>query len=121
MINHINQPGQPQVLKTGSYQIGPNIGIAIVNNKDEAMMMNVTKGYALYIFERYNPIFYIKEADAISGQISFSEYEYEEVQHKPAPDPSIFVTKNDMNNFKNDIMNSIATLLAQQKEGDICG
>lgn len=121
MPNYINQANQSQVLKTGSYQIGPNIGIAIVNNKDEAMMMNVAKGYALYIFERYNPIFYIKEADAVSGQISFSEYAYEEVIPQPAPDPSNFVTKNDMEVFKNDMMNSIAVLLAKQKEGDVCG
>lgn len=117
----MNQPNQSQILKTGSYQIGPNIGIAIVNNKDEAMMMNVTKGCALYIFERYNPIFYIKEADAITGQISFNEYEYNEIVRKPVPDPSNYVTKNDMDNFKNDIMNSIAVLLAKQKEGEICG
>ena len=121
MIGHMNQPNQSQVLKTGSYQLGPNIGIAIVNNKDEAMMMNVTKGCALYIFERYNNIFYIKEADAISGQISFNEYQYEEIHRDPAPDTSNFVTKNDMEMFKNDMMNSIAMLLAKQKEGDICG
>lgn len=117
----MNQPGQSQVLKTGSYQLGPNIGIAVVNNKDEAMMMNVTKGYALYIFERYNPIFYIKDADAITGQVSFNEYKYEEVQPQPAPDTSNFVTKNDMEHFKNDIMSSIAALLEKQKEGEVCG
>ena len=121
MINHTNLPGQSQVLKTGSYQIGPNIGIAVVNNKDEAMMMNVTKGYALYIFERYNPVFYIKDADAITGQVSFNEYKYEEVLPQPAPDPSNFVTKSDMDNLKNDILTSVAELLTKQKEGEICG
>lgn len=121
MINHMNQPNQSQVVKSGSYQVGPNAGIAFVNNKDEAMMMNVTKGYTIYIFELLNPTFYVKSSDAITGQLSFSEYQYTEVIPKQAPDPSNFVTKSDMEYLKNDIMNSIAALLAKQKEDDICG
>lgn len=116
MINHMNLPNQGQPTRASSQQ---NVYIAFVNNKDEAMMLNVPKGYTFYIFELYKPVFYMKNSDAVSGQISFSEYEYNEVVPQPAPDPSNFVTREDMNSFKDDIMSSIATLLTQnnQKEG----
>lgn len=116
MINHMNLPNQGQPTRASSQQ---SVYIAFVNNKDEAMMLNVPKGYTFYIFELYKPVFYMKNSDVVSGQISFSEYEYNEVVPQPAPDPSNFVTREDMNSFKDDIMSSIATLLTQnnQKEG----
>lgn len=115
----MNQSNPNQAFRTGSQQPSQNTYVAFVNNKDEAMMLNVPKGYTFYIYELYKPIFYIKSSDAVTGQISFSEYEYNEVIPQPAPDPTNFVTKNDMELFKNDIMNSISTLLAQanQREG----
>lgn len=117
MINHMNLPNQGQPTRASSQQ---NVYIAFVNNKDEAMMLNVPKGYTFYIFELYKPVFYTKTSDVVSGQISFSEYEYNEIIPQPAPDPSNFVTREDMNGFKDDIMNSIAVLLTQnkQKEGE---
>lgn len=116
MINHMNLPNQGQPTRASSQQ---SVYIAFVNNKDEAMMLNVPKGYTFYIFELYKPVFYMKTSDVVSGQISFSEYEYNEIIPQPAPDPSNFVTREDMNSFKDDIMSSIAALLTQnnQKEG----
>lgn len=89
----------------------PRLIIANVNNKDEAMMFNVPKGYTAYLFEYNNPLFYVKNCDEYTGQISFFEYEYNEVIPQPVPDPSNFVTRNDMESFKNDIMQSIASLM----------
>lgn len=119
----MNQPQntRPQLLKSGSYQMATTTSIAFVNNKDEAMMINVAKGFAVYIFETMNPIFYVKEVDATTGQVSFCEYNYTEVIPQPAPDSSNFVTKDDMNLFKNDLMNSIAAMISRQKEGEVCG
>lgn len=93
----------------------PRLIIANVNNKDEAMMFNVPKGYTAYLFEYNNPLFYVKNCDEYTGQISFFEYEYNEVIPQPIPDPSNFVTRNDMESFKNDIMQSIASLMANNQ------
>lgn len=86
--------------------------VANVNNKDEAMMFNVPKGCTAYLFEYNNPVFYVKSSDEFTGQVSFFEYEYNEIVQQPSPDPSVFVTKDDMIGFKNDIMQSIAALIA---------
>ena len=117
MINHMNN--QPRMMNSGS--TSNNTFIVFVNNKDEAMMVNVPKGCTAYIYEIRNPVFYVKECDAVTGQITFSEYNYTEVIPQPAPDPANFVTKNDMELFKNDIMTSISALLTKQREGEICG
>lgn len=110
MINHNNQMGQNQ-----QFRGTPRLIIANVNNKDEAMMFNVPKGYTAYLFEYNNPLFYVKNCDEYTGQISFFEYEYNEVIPQPIPDPSNFVTRNDMESFKNDIMQSIASLMTNNQ------
>ena len=110
MINHNNQINQNQQFRGTSRLI-----IAYVNNKDEAMMFNVPKGYIAHLFEMTKPVFYIKSCDEFTGQISFFEYEYNEIVPQPVPDPSNFVTRNDMESFKNDIMQSIASLMANNQ------
>ena len=110
MINHNNQVGQNQ-----QYRSVQRLTIANVNNKDEAMMFNVPKGYTAYLFEYNNPLFYVKSCDEFTGQISFFEYEYNEVIPQPVPDPTNFVTRDDMVGFKNDIMQSIAALLVNNQ------
>lgn len=90
--------------------------IANVNNKDEAMMFNVPKGYTAYLFEYNKSVFYVKACDEFSGQVSFFEYEYKEVIPQPVQDSSNFVTRDDMVNFKDDIMQSIAALLANNQQ-----
>ena len=110
MINHSNQVGQNQ-----QYRSTQRLIIANVNNKDEAMMFNVPKGYTSYLFEYNNPLFYVKSCDEFTGQISFFEYEYNEVIPQPVPDPTNFVTRDDMVGFKNDIMQSIAALLVNNQ------
>lgn len=110
MINHSNQVGQNQ-----QYRSVQRLTIANVNNKDEAMMFNVPKGYTAYLFEYNNPLFYVKSCDEFTGQISFFEYEYNEVIPQPVPDPTNFVTRDDMVGFKNDIMQSIAALLVNNQ------
>ena len=110
MINHNNQISQSQ-----QYRSTQRLIIANVNNKDEAMMFNVPKGYTAYLFEYNNPLFYVKGCDDFTGQISFFEYEYNEVIPQPVPDPSNFVTRNDMENFKNDIMQSLTSLIANNQ------
>ena len=110
MINHMGQQSQSQ-----QYRSTPRLIIANVNNKDEAMMFNVPKGYTAYLFEYNNPLFYVKSCDEFTGQISFFEYEYNEVIPQPVPDPSNFVTRNDMENFKNDIMQSITSLIVNNQ------
>ena len=107
MINHNNQ-ANPSPNCRGTQKLY----IAYVNNKDEAMMFNVPKGYTAFLFEYNRPVFYIKSCDEFTNQISFFEYEYTEVVPAPMPDPSNFVTRDDMLGFKDEIMQSIATLLA---------
>jgi hypothetical protein len=78
-------------------------------------MFNVPKGYTAYLFEFSKPIFYVKSCDEFTGQISFFEYEYNEVVPQPVQDSSNFVTRNDMESFKNDIMQSITQLIANNQ------
>ena len=113
MIAHqqFNGQSQSQIFNGSRNRTSPNVIIAFVNNKEEAMMFNVPKGYTAYLFEFARPVFYVKDCDGVSGQIAFSEYTYEEVIQPQAPDPSTFVTRNDMVDFKNDIMQSIAELM----------
>ena len=112
MINH-NNIGQIQNRGIS------RLMIANVNNKDEAMMFNVPKGCTVYLFEYNNPVFYVKSCDEFTGQVSFFEYEYNEVIQQPTPDPSVFVTKDDMVGFKNDIMQSIAALIANNANVEV--
>lgn len=107
-MNFGNQVQQPRVSQ--------KLVISNVNNKDEAMMFNVPKGYTAYLFEYNKPVFYVKSCDEFTGQVSFFEYEYNEVIPQPVPDPSNFVTREDMVGFKNDIMQSIAALIANNQE-----
>ena len=110
MINH-NNIGQMQSRNMS------RLIIANVNNKDEAMMFNVPKGYTAYLFEYHRTMFYVKSCDEFTGQVSFFEYEYNEIVPQPVQDSSNFVTRDDMVNFKNDIMDSISTLLSNYQGG----
>lgn len=105
MISHNNLGQIPQTRSNS------RLLIANVNNKDEAMMFNVPRGYVAYLFEYRNPLFYVKSCDEFTGQISFFEYKYDEVEPQPVPDPTSYVTRNDLMSFKDDIMQSINGLL----------
>jgi hypothetical protein len=91
-----------------------NTTIAFCSSREEALMMNVMRGFKAYIFNMFEPVFYLKTSDALTGEISFQDFSYEEIK-KPEPVPTPApdaVTKADLADFKNDIMNSISTLIA---------
>ena len=91
-----------------------NTTITFCNSREEALMTNIPRGFTIYIFDKFSPVFYLKSSDAVTGEISFKDFSYEEIQ-KPEPEPATtpdVVTKSDLESFKNDIMNSISTLIA---------
>jgi hypothetical protein len=93
-----------------------NFGFA--SNRDEAMMMNVPKGFTFYIFDMFNPIFYVKQVDGQTEQVTFKEYQYTEVEapQKPVSVPAgDVVTKDDFESFKTDMMNLINSALTSNK------
>ncbi len=111
------------IVRPEQYRVSNTI-IAFCSSREEALMMNVTRGFTAYIFDRFEPVFYLKTSDALTGEISFKDFSYEEIK-KPEPEPVTtpdVVTKSDLESFKNDIMNSISTLIANgqsknQKKG----
>ena len=117
MISHNNQ-------MMGSSNSNPfasgKLLIGVVNNREEALMFNVPSGYTAYIFNRFVSEFYVK--DNLTGQCSFSDYEYAE--KKPVvPEPvqqSNGVTKDDLANMEQRIMQSVSNVLADalRQRGD---
>lgn len=97
----------------------PNLttNISFISSRDEAMMTNVPKGFTLYAFDMFNPVFYVKQVDSQTEQVSFKGYRYEEIQeeNKPVAGSIDAVTKEDFDAFKNDMINMINSVLNNNK------
>ena len=113
MISH-NNMGHPTIYKP-NYN---NYTLGFANSKDEAMMAQINKGVVAYIFNNFKNEFYIKSVDAVTGQVKFEEFSYEQiVQQEPEP----AVTMADLNNMEQRILSQITQLLQKPKEEDVCG
>ncbi len=118
--NNISQQRpSPSVIKNNGYVMNQaaTTMFGFANNENEAMMMNLSRGYTqAYIFDVNKNVFYYKEIDS-SGQASvFDTYEYVKVI---PPEPEKPVSHEDLTNMENRILTQIAAMFKTKEEDTV--